>query len=285
MRRFCIIANSDKDKNYELSCKIKDYLCDRGAECSVVTDANSDFGYRYTNPENVPENTECVITIGGDGTLLQAAHDLINRDVVFLGMNKGHLGFLAETGSDNIDNTLERLLQDDIKIENRMMLTGKIYRNSKLICESVALNDIVIHRNGGIRVSDYKVFVNNLILNEYRADGIIISTPTGSTAYNLSAGGPIVEPNAKLMVLTPICAHSINGRSIILSSKDIVSVKICPQKTQKDDNSLVAFDGYSPLELLEDDIVIIQRSDLCAKLAKLDDSSFLQVLKDKMGDK
>lgn len=285
MKRFCIITNSDKDKNYELSCRIKDYLCENGADCVAVTETNTDSKYRYTNPENVPENIECVITIGGDGTLLQAAHDLINRDAVFLGINKGHLGFLAETGADNLNDTLDRLLSDDIKIENRMMLKGKVYRNHKLICESVALNDIVIHRNGGIRVSDYKVFVNNLILNEYHADGIIISTPTGSTGYNLSAGGPIVEPNAKLMVLTPICAHSINGRSIILSSKDMVSVEICPQRNQKDDNSLVAFDGYSPLELLAGDMVVIERSDLYTKFAKLDDSSFLQILKNKMGDK
>lgn len=285
MKKFCIITNSDKDKNYELSDKIRDYLVAREAECILITETDNAPDYRYTNPENVPENTECVITIGGDGTLLQAAHDLIRRDVVFLGINKGNLGFLAETGTENIYRTLERLLRDDVKIENRMMLQGKVYRNGSVIYESVAFNDIVIHRNGGIRVSDYKVFVNRLILNEYRADGIIISTPTGSTAYNLSAGGPIVEPNARLMLLTPICAHTINGRSIILSSKDQISVEICSTRIPRDEGSLVAFDGYSPLELLADDIVVVEQSDLCTKLAKLDDSSFLQILKDKMGDK
>lgn len=285
MKKFYIITNSEKDKNYELSYKIRDYLISKNAECIISTESNRDSEYRYTNPENIPEDTECVITIGGDGTLLQAAHDLINRDVVFLGINKGHLGFLAETGCDSIDVTLDRLLSDNVKIENRMMLKGRVYRNGRQICESVALNDIVIHRNGGIRVSDYQVYVNDLVLNEYHADGIIISTPTGSTAYNLSAGGPIVEPNANLMVMTPICAHSINGRSIIFSSMDKISVKICPQRNQRDDNSLVAFDGYSPLELLEDDLVVIEQSDVYTKLAKLDDSSFLQILKDKMGDK
>lgn len=284
MKKFCIITNSSKDNNYELSNRIKDYLLGKGAECIIDTTENDNDNYRYTNPDNVPDDTECIITIGGDGTLLQAAHDLINKDVVFLGINKGNLGFLAETGSDNISETLDRLLNDEIKIENRMMLKGSVQRKGNTIYESVALNDIVIHRNGGIRVSDYKVSVNDLYLNEYHADGIIISTPTGSTAYNLSAGGPIVEPNARLMVLTPICAHSINGRSIIFSAKDSISVEICPSRNQRDDNSMVAFDGYSPLELLEDDIVIIEQSELCTKLAKLDDSSFLQVLKDKMGD-
>lgn len=284
MKKFCIITNSSKDKNYELSGSIRDYLINRGAVCVIDMVENDNSDYRYTNPENVPVDTECVITIGGDGTLLQAAHDLISRDVVFLGINKGNLGFLAETGSDNIHRTLDRLLRDEMKIENRMMLKGCVQRNGETIYESVALNDIVIHRNGGIRVSDYRVFVNGLFLNEYHADGMIISTPTGSTAYNLSAGGPIVEPNAMLMVLTPICAHSINGGSIILSAKDSISVEICPPRNQRDDNSMVAFDGYSPLELLEDDIVIIGQSELCTKLAKLDDSSFLQVLKDKMGD-
>lgn len=285
MKKFCIITNNNKDIEYELSNKIRDYLVEKGADCIIDTMINENDSYRYTNPANVPIDTQCIITIGGDGTLLQAAHDLIDRDVVFLGINKGNLGFLAETGTDNIPETLDRLIEDDIKIEKRMMLKGQIVRDGEVVYESVALNDIVIHRSGGIRVSDYKVFVNDLYLNEYHADGIIVSTPTGSTAYNLSAGGPIAQPDAKLMVLTPICAHSINGRSIILSSRDRIAVEICPPRNHKDDNSLVAFDGYSPLELQANDIVIIEKSELLAKLAKLDDSSFLQVLKNKMGDK
>lgn len=285
MKKFCIITNSNKDIEYELSNRIKDYLVKKGADCIIDTMINKNASYRYTNPANVPIDTQCVITIGGDGTLLQAAHDLIDRDVVFLGINKGNLGFLAETGTDNIPETLDRLIMDDVKIENRMMLKGQLIRDKEVIYESVALNDIVIHRNGGIRISDYKVFVNDLFLNEYHADGIIISTPTGSTAYNLSAGGPIAQPGAKLIVLTPICAHSINGRSIILSSRDKIAVEICPARNHKDDNSMVAFDGYSPLELQANDIVIIEKSELLAKLAKLDDSSFLQILKNKMGDK
>lgn len=285
MKNFCIITNSSKDNEYKLSNRIKKYLEGTGANCTIDTGNNDGHNYRYTNPDNISEDVQCVITIGGDGTLLQAAHDLVSKDVVFLGINKGNLGFLAETGAEGIEETLDRLISDDIKIEKRMMLKGRIVRNHKVIYESVALNDIVIHRNGGIRVSDYNVFVNDLFLNEYHADGVIIATPTGSTAYNLSAGGPIVEPDANLLMLTPICAHSINGRSIILSSRDKIAVEVCPPRNHKDDNSMVAFDGYSPLELQENDIVTIEKAEVWMKLAKLDDSSFLQILKNKMGDK
>ena len=285
MKKFCIIANSSKDIGYELSEKIKDYLVKKGAECFIDKSMSAESKYRFTNPDLLPEDIECVITIGGDGTLLQAAHDMIEKNVVFLGINKGNLGFLAQNCNVEIYRILDRLMTDDYKIEERMMLSGCVKRNGEVIYKNIALNDIVIHRYGGIRISDYKVFVNDLFLNEYNSDGLICATPTGSTAYSLSAGGPIVQPNANLIVLTPICAHSINGRSIIFSDNDMISVIIKEPRYLKNDKDLVAFDGYTEITLEPDDIVIIKKSKLCTKLVKLDDSSFLQVLKDKMGEK
>ncbi|MBE5958044.1 MAG: NAD(+)/NADH kinase [Lachnospiraceae bacterium] len=285
MKNYCIIANSSKDIEYELSEKIRDYLVKKGAKCYVDKSISSDKKYRFTNPDVLPEDIECIITIGGDGTLLQAAHDLIEKNVVFLGINKGNLGFLAQNCNTEIYRILDRLIDDDYKIEERMMLKGIVKRNGEVIYENVALNDIVIHRYGGISISDYKVYVNDLFLNEYNADGLICATPTGSTAYSLSAGGPIVEPNAGLIVLTPICAHSINGRSIIFSDKDMISVIIKEPRYLKNEKDLVAFDGYAEMVLEPDDVIIINKANLCTKLVKLDDSSFLQVLKDKMGEK
>ncbi|MCR5837142.1 MAG: NAD(+)/NADH kinase [Lachnospiraceae bacterium] len=285
MNSFCIIANSSRDIDYELSGKICKYLKDKGAKCILDKSFSNNDKYRYTNPDLIPEDVECVITVGGDGTLLQAARDLIEKNVLFLGINKGNLGFLAQNCNIDIDRMLDRLLNGDYKIEERMMLKGCVKRNGKVLSENVALNDIVIHRYGGIRISDYKVYVNDLFLNEYHADGLICATPTGSTAYSLSAGGPVVEPNANLMVMTPICAHSINGRSIIFSDKDMISVLIKEPRYLKNEKDIVAFDGYAETVLEPDDVVIINKSDLCTKMIKLDDSSFLQVLKDKMGEK
>lgn len=289
MNKFCIIANSIKDSNYDYSKKIRDYLISKGASCFIdekTVSMEDGEEYRYTNPNNIPTDVQCIITIGGDGTILQATHDLIDRDVVFLGINRGNLGFLAETERNGIQQTLDNLLNDNFKKEKRMMVQGRIIREGKTIYESAALNDIIIHRDGGIRIADYDVTVNDTLLNHYHADGIIIATPTGSTAYNLSAGGPIVEPNASLMVLTPICAHSINGRSIVLSSKDTISIEIRPSRSNKHESNIVAFDGYSPkkITLKEGDIIEVKQSGLHTTLAKMDECSFLQVLKDKMGE-
>ncbi|MBR3645796.1 MAG: NAD(+)/NADH kinase [Lachnospiraceae bacterium] len=289
MDKFCIITNNSKDSNYDYSNKIKHYLVSKGASC--ITDEKetvieSGEEYRYTNPSNIPDDIQCVITIGGDGTILQAAHDLINRDVVIIGINRGNLGYLAVSESNGIEQILDNLIDDNFKKEKRMMLQGRIVREGKTVYESVALNDIIIHRDGGIRVADYDVSVNNTLLNQYHADGVIVATPTGSTAYNLSAGGPIVEPNASLMVLTPICAHSINGRSIVLSSKDVIDIEIGPSRNKKTEGNIVAFDGYCPkdISLKEGDIVEVWKSELATTLAKMDECSFLQILKDKMGE-
>jgi len=284
VKKFCIIANAKKDVDYIVSGQIKDYLTSKGAECMIDKFEYRDCNCRYNNPDNIPQDTGCIITVGGDGTLLQAAHDLEKRDAVFVGINKGNLGFLAEMGTDNIHEILDKLMSDDFKIEERMMLKAVVKRDNKVICESVALNDVVIHRNGAIRVCDYNICVNGLYLNRYQADGLIVATPTGSTAYSLSAGGPVVEPNASLMVLTPICSHSINGKSIIFSSKDTIDVEICPSRNGMDDTSIVAFDGFCSMEIHTGDIVSIKKAYTRTKLAKFNDSSFLQVLKDKMGD-
>ena len=284
MKKFYVKTNENKDKNFELSNRIRDYLIGRGAECEIIKELYSDAKYRYTNPDWIDDEAVCVITIGGDGTLLQAAHDLAGKDVVFLGVNKGHLGFLAETSPDEIIPKLDRLVEGDYSIQERMMLSGKLIRNEENIYDSLALNDIIIHRDGCIRVCDYEVHVNGILLYTFHADGIIVATPTGSTAYSMSAGGPIVNPKAKLIILTPICQHSLDGRSIVLSMDDRIEIKMCPSRNGTKDGSIVSFDGYGTQPAIEGDIVKIERSVFFTKLVKFEKNSFLQVLKDKMGD-
>lgn len=139
----------------------------------------------------------------GDGTLLQAARDVVHLDIPLLGINLGTLGFLAEVDKNSVYPALDRLLSDDYELEDRMMLEGKIYRGEELIGKDIALNDIVIGREGHLRVIRFKNYVNDAYMNSYNADGIIISTPTGSTGYSLSAGGPVVSPSASMMIMTP----------------------------------------------------------------------------------
>ena len=286
MKNFCIITNNNKDKDYVLSKKIEGFITEKGGTCFISENSDlTDAKYNYTNPDKMPENLECVFTIGGDGTLLQAAQDLMSKDIVFLGINKGTLGFLAEVCVEDIEDALYRLLMDDFKIESRMMLKGTIIRNDKEIYSASVLNDIVIHRGADIRISDFYVHVNNQLLGKFQADGIILSTPTGSTAYNLSAGGPIARPNSNLIILTPICAHSIGQRSIVLSDEDKIEVTIGTCKNPKGEFRRISFDGDNIVEVESGDVIAIEKSQVSTKLVKLDDSSFLQTVKKKMGDK
>lgn len=146
--------------------------------------------------------------LAGDGTLLQAARDMIERNIPLLGVNKGTLGYLAEVDGDNMEEALDRLIDDNVVIEDRMMLEGCAYSHKKKLLQDFALNDIVIARSGRLQIIDFNIYVNGEFLRSYSADGIIISTPTGSTGYSLSAGGPIVSPEASLIRLRQSTAHA-----------------------------------------------------------------------------
>ena len=227
MDKFYIITNSDKDKDLEFTGQIVEYLKANGRKCMVQqAERKQEGAYHYTNPALIPEDTECILVLGGDGTLLQAARDVVHREIPMLGVNLGTLGFLAEVDKQSVYSALDKLMEDDYEIEERMMLTGTVWRDGKIIGRDVALNDIVIGRDGHLRVVRFKNYVNDVYLNSYNADGIIISTPTGSTGYSLSCGGPIVAPNGSMTLMTPIAPHTLNTRSIIFPAEDVITVEI-----------------------------------------------------------
>ena len=227
MDKFYIITNSEKDKNLETTENIVSYLKKHGKECQIQQASRKFEGpFHYTNPELIPQGTQCIIVLGGDGTLLQAARDVVHRDIPLLGINLGTLGFLAEVEGAAVYGALDQLMADDYEVEKRMMLIGTVYRGDTVIGEDIALNDIVIGREGPLRVVRFNNYVNNEYLNSYNADGIIISTPTGSTGYTLSVGGPIVSPNAFMTILTPIAPHTLNTRSIVFPAEDVITVEM-----------------------------------------------------------
>ena len=204
MDRFYVISNSMKDPEGKIAKEIKAYLNFRGKQCIIQERQGKESlrSYKYTNANLIPDDTECILVVGGDGTLLQAARDMIERNIPLLGVNKGTLGYLAEVDGDNMEEALDRLIDDNVVIEDRMMLEGCAYSHKKKLLQDFALNDIVIARSGRLQIIDFNIYVNGEFLRSYSADGIIISTPTGSTGYSLSAGGPIVSPEASLILLT-----------------------------------------------------------------------------------
>lgn len=282
MKQFYLIINPDKEQAEEVAKSICQYLESKGCHCAVQGEnpAEGPRLYKYTDASQIPKQTECIITLGGDGTLIQAARDLAGREIPIIGVNLGTLGYLTQISrQEDITKMLDDLIHDQYQVEKRMMLKGVIYRNGEKIYEGQALNEIVLTRREMLRVLKFRIYVNEEYLNEYTADGMIIATPTGSTAYNLSAGGPIVEPAARMTVLTPICPHALNMRSIVFPAEDRVEIEITGRY---EGNQAAAYDGDAVVELKTGDRIQIEEAKTVTRLIKLRHISFLDNLREKM---
>jgi NAD+ kinase len=263
MNNFHIITNKTKDQDQKITNYIRSFLESRGKIC---TDTLSQI--------------DCVLVLGGDGTLLRAAGELAHLNAPFLGVNLGNLGFLAEVDKNHIERALMQIIAGDYTIEKRMMLAGVI--NEHTSKHNNALNDIVIAGHKSMQLIYFNLYVNGLMLSSYVADGMIISTPTGSTGYNLSAGGPLIEPRAQAILLTPICAHSMRSRSIILSPDDEVMIEIAAGKQDERQTVEVIFDGHSRLEMETGDCVKVTKSEKTTSIIKLSKTNFFEILKQKL---
>jgi len=268
MRDFLLIANKGKPAAMEMAAQVEKYLTERDCVCEW----------------NVSPATECVLVFGGDGTLLQAARDLREYDLPFLGINMGSLGYLAEVDKEHVFDALEQLINDTAREEERMMLYGEVRRADQIVYEDVALNDIAIG-SCGLTVLHFKVYVNGRYLTTYQADGMVVATPTGSTAYSLSAGGPVVNPQASLMVLTPVSPHTLFSRSIVLESDSCVELEILPHPSRTDATACVGFDGNQAMYLQSGDRIFIRKSELTTNIVIYNHLSFIETLRKKMGDR
>lgn len=278
MKHFYIIANLDKEYVQEARTLIRTYLEEKGAVCLLQEPGGSRGQNTHISRDLVPPETECVITIGGDGTLIQAARDLAGRNIPMLGVNRGHLGFLNQVSrQEDMAPVMDALLEDRYQLEHRMMIQGRVYRGEQLLAEDIALNEIAVTRRDPLKVLRYSVYVNDEYLNEYAADGVLVATPTGSTAYNLSAGGPVIAPAARMMVLTPICSHALNARSIVLAPEDRVQIRV------ENSGQVVSFDGDTSMELEAGDRISITSGRVETVMVKLKQISFMQNLSNHLG--
>lgn len=286
MKKFFITTNYQKDSNLEVTKKLEAYLRSKGAQCTI--DGFMGKSSQYYNADLVPDDAECILVLGGDGTLIQAAGAFKDKGIPLYGINLGTLGFLADADRDSMYQAMDKLLADEYMLENRMMLQGNFVRHGRTEKEAFALNDVAIIRNGHLRVLQLNISLNGEHLVTYNADGILISTPTGSTAYNLSAGGPIVDPKAAMMILTPICPHTLNKRSIVLSAEDTLSITLGnPRECNEEDageGAEIVFDGNEciPMGLL--DCVEVKRAPINTKLLKTNKQSFVEIIRKKMSN-
>ena len=281
---FYIITNHVKDPELEKTNLIKNYLEEKGKICYVQDSGGQeeDRRYKYTDASRIPADVECVLVLGGDGTLLQASRDLVDTGIPLLGINMGTLGYLAEIEHQGIREALDKLIAGEFTTEKRMMIAGSVYQNGKKLMEDLALNDIVIGRRGRLRVVDFNIYVDDVFLCSYRADGIIISTPTGSTGYSLSAGGPIVSPDASLMLLTAIAPHTLNSRTIVLPDDVKISVELGSSNLLDNEGAEVTFDGDTSMKLNVGSSIEVTKSEKSIRLIKINNTSFVQILRRKM---
>lgn len=288
MNKFCIITNNDKDKDFEISKMIQSYLEGEGKSCVIAAevDGRTNEYDPYIDVSTIDDDTDCAIVLGGDGTLIQAANDLVHKDIPILGVNLGTLGFLTEIEKDHIIPVFERLFKDEYTTETRMMLKGELYNyideEPDLSYDGHALNDIVISKRGLCRIITVKVYINDRLVDTYLCDGVVVSTATGSTGYNLSAGGPLVVPEIEAMMITAICPHTLNNRCIVVSAKDKIVLELGKSKATLIDEAASIFDGRFVKPLVSGDRIVIRRANEVTKLVKATDTSFFEIVRTKI---
>ena len=228
--------------------------------------------------DEIPALADLIIVLGGDGTLISVARRVGHRDIPILGINLGRLGFLTEVTQAELPEMLDRLVSGDYETSDRMMLDASIRRNGEVVGTYTVLNDVVINKGALARIIDMATSVDGRYLSTYKADGLIISTPTGSTGYNLAAGGPIIFPEINSLVISPICPHMLTNRPIVVWSKSVIEIEV------KFENDVVFFtaDGQVGRKLLPGDIVEVRRSEARTKLVTSPSKDYFAILRTKL---
>ena len=274
-----ICVNPYKDKELKVCKKICVFFDEKNVEYAKPVQVSRETNLSVSDAEGC----DVVLVLGGDGTLMRVAKKCSKFNLPILGINLGHLGFLAQTGVEGLEETLGRLIRKEYLLEERMLLHGRVYRNNELIFESEALNDVCINRGGMLQILNFDISVNGMFLKSYGADGVIISTPTGSTGYNLSAGGPIVEPSADMILVTPISAHSFMNRSILFKAEDTVKITIGePHDEETGQIVLAHFDGFEHIDLQYKDEIVISKNAGHVSFIQMNNVNFLETLNRKL---
>ncbi len=278
MKNFLIVARSFSDLHEKYVNLIRDYIKAHGGMCLLDLDTCSDSS---DEPISVADDVQCIITVGGDGTVVRVAQNVTNRSIPIVGLNCGHLGYLCDMTVDNVEHCLDQLLNDNYKLDTRMMLEGECSLDKSV--HNRALNDIVVAPvAAGLYVLNLTVRVNGIQLYNHNCDGLIVATPTGSTAYNLSANGPIVSPHADCLILTPINPHTLNSRSIILASSDEVEVTIEARHEDDEPQANIIYDGTLRQTLKKGEKLRIYRSGTTTHMVMLENVNFLERIRARM---
>ncbi len=280
MKRVILTPNPYRDKNFQTVREAARILKEAGVESVICLPFEVDRSFelpkdlRFHRLDREMLNTELVICFGGDGTILHMAKAATRRNIPILGINIGTMGFMAELESTELDQ-LARLATDDYTLDSRMMLDVIVQRDRDIIFHDIGLNDVVITKGAVARIAHLQVKCDGVEAMTCGGDGIIVATPTGSTAYNLSAGGPIVEPGANNILITPICAHDVMSRCMVASDRRVLTVELYHNARR---NAYLSVDGGKALRLNMGDVATIKKSNLETKLVRLKERSFFDLV-------
>lgn len=285
--KIILSSNPYRDRGMRAAVEAKRILEKAGAQTAICLPFVPKKGERVEVPKQIQlskleqelPGADLLICFGGDGTILHAARDATLHDVPIMGVNMGSMGFMAELERGELPQLAE-LPQNGFTIQERMMLDVRVYRGDKLLDEDLALNDAVISKGSMARVAEVEVFADGIQVTTVTGDGVIVSTPTGSTAYSMSAGGPIVEPTSNAIIFTPVCAHQLAARAMVLAPERRIEVRL-PKGSRK--HLFLSVDGGKAVRLVGGDRVEVQRSARTTKLVQLSKRSFYQLINQKLG--
>ncbi|MGI6778066.1 MAG: NAD(+)/NADH kinase [Acetivibrionales bacterium] len=276
-----IIVNREKDKNLKYTKILIESLKKRGADIKACSDILRETNIKAEglDEEGVFDNSDIIICLGGDGSFLGVARKVYKRNIPILGINLGALGFLTEVEKKDIDKAVECIIGGKYSIEERMMLETEILREDRILGKDIALNDVVISRGALSRILHVSTYINGTFVDSFPGDGLIVSTPTGSTGYTLSTGGPIVEPDVDIIIVSPICPHILYSRSFITTGDRTVKAVIQENYSH---SAMVTVDGQKGYEVRGGDVVTVKKSEYKVKLVRINTRNFFNILRSKI---
>ena len=278
MKRTLGLVVKNDDRALEKADELAKWLKIKGCQVVRVSSGAPNDQWLQCSKDTAPPNLFCVIVLGGDGTFLSAVRWLGNQSAPLLGVKFGEVGFLAEASEERLFETAEAILNGPFNTRPRMRLRAEVWREDKLVASEAVLNDVVINRGALARLAHIKTYVDQGYLTDYRADGLIVATPTGSTAYSLAAGGPIMHPTVQGILMTPICPFTLTNRPLIVP--DSACIKI--QLAEKSSDIILTFDGQLGLPIDEHDTIVVRKDPLPVHMIVLPDLEFFDVLKAKL---
>lgn len=274
VKKVTIFTNTTKLNTEKVSQEMKCFLENKGIDVEIVKLASNESDLTIEKP-----SCDLAVSLGGDGTVLTCAQILYGTQIPLLAVNLGTFGYITETSIDEYKDVIEDYLTDKAESVDRMRLTAKVVRQNNIIFESSALNDISVSSNTRAKAARLNLSINSTFAASLKGDGIIIATPTGSTAYNLSAGGPILEETLNSIIINPICSFTLSARPLVIDENSKVEISI----PQQDCKTVVSADGHEDVSLQSGDVLLIEKSRYSTKLVKNNKRNSIDILRDKLG--